>query len=95
LIDQKDIGDAILLLRVDDFGLTDQNTAIALERDEKRVRAIGDVIHQPGRKAEQPAVIVDGIIETASAQQITSRKDEIADGAVGELKRPARLEFSS
>ena len=68
-----------------------EHAAIALERHQKGVGAVGDVLDEPGGKAEKRAVVVDGVVEAAAAKQIRAGEDEIADRAVGELERAARL----
>ena len=92
-VDQEDVGDTVLLFGIDDLGLADEHTAIALERDQKRIRAIGDVVDEACRKSEEPAVIVDRVVEPAAAQQVAAGKYQIADRAVGEFERPPGVEL--
>ena len=82
-----------MLFRVDDLGFADEHAAIALERHQKRVGAVGDVVDKPRWKPEQRAVVVDRVVEPAAAQQIATRKHEIADRAVGKFERAPGVEL--
>ena len=75
-----------MLLPVDDLRFADEQPPIALERHEKGVGAVADVLDESRRQSQQRAIVVDGVIEAAAAVEVAAGKHEVADRTVGELE---------
>ena len=88
-IDEEDLADLVPLSGADDLRLAREQRSVGVDRDEVGVGAVGDVLEMTGRHGEQPAVVVDGVVEAAAAAQEAAGEHEVADGAVGEVERHA------
>ena len=93
-IDEKDVADAVGPRRVDDGLFRRQQAPVAVEGDEIRVGAIGDVLDETRRQAHERAVVVHGPVEVARGEQEPAREHQVPQAAVVERERPAaRLDF--
>ena len=92
-IDQEDVLHRIAPLRIDDVRLAAKHAAIDVDRDEESVGAVGDVLDDAGRQADEPGVIVDGGVESATAPQVAACEHQVADTTVPEVERTAAREL--
>ena len=86
LIHDVDVFDPVVPIRVDDFGLAGEQAALRIQRNQERVRAIGDVLNQPRRQPEQRAVVIDRGVETALELQHRTGKHQVADAAIRKVE---------
>ncbi len=89
-IAQEDLPDAVVPPCVHDFFFTAEQAIVVVERDEKAVGAVRDVLDQAGGQPEQGAVVVHGVVELPAAGDKAAREHEIADARIGEFDRPSR-----
>ena len=61
-----------------------------VDRDEKRIAAVGDVLDEAGGQAEEGAVIVDGAVEIAPPRRKAPAKTRLPRLQSAKLKRPTR-----
>ena len=91
-VDQVDVGDPVLPRRVDDLAFAGEQAAAGVQRHQERVRAVGDVVDETHRQADERAVVVDGVVEASAAPEEGAREHQVAQAAVGEVEREAASE---
>ena len=88
-IDQEDVLNPVVAGGPDNLLFAAEDCAVGADRHEMGVGAVGHVLDQTGRQRQQRAVVVDGVVETASPQQEGTGEDQVADAAVVEIERPS------
>jgi hypothetical protein len=86
VIDQKDVVNPIAPARIDDLLLACQQPPVAVERDEQRVRSVGDVFNDADGQAQERAIVIDRGVERAPGAQEAAGKHDVANAAVGKVE---------
>ena len=56
--------------------------------------AVGDVLHQTVREADERRIVVNGSVETAVLQEVGSCENEVADAAIAKAEHSSHPQLS-